>query len=841
MTIPICVALGLAASSLFAGEIVFPPSVERTGPVPAIYRLNGQITGTGTLTVRWTDSLGRVVEDRTTPLELIDENQAGFTIDTRKAVAIENQLQVRVKIDGKNEGSSIGFVARPPDRTWWDYHIMMWQQYPAQTAASFPTIGIAGGQFGGRNTSLPDFLLKNNLRWYAENLATDFYSEYHRYRQDRKVNWAFTQVKDQYKSDPASLEPFKRHPSLNDGEWLRQIHDRLVDATKRLSPYRPIFYSLGDETGIADLSAFWDFDFSDVSLVGMRKWLRERYGSLAALNRQWGSAFTNWDLVRPAATNEAMKRSDENYSSWADFKEWMDVAFAGALKMGTDAIHSVDPDAYVSIGGGQMPGWGGYDYARITQSLNAIEPYDIGNNIEIIRSLNPRMRVVTTSFQAGDWEKHRAWYEMLHGNRGMILWDEKHEYFNQDGTLGPRGLESKPYFTELTGGIAALLNESERMHDGIAIHYSQSSMRTEWMLAQRGKGDRWTTRNASTDRLDSDFMRVRESYCRAVEDQGLQYNFVSYSQIENRELAKGGYRVLMLPRSTSLSAAEVSAIRNFVEQGGILIADGAPGAFDEHSRKLPSPSLADLFAGLGSEPLAVRDFGRGKVVHINLDILNYHQDRVAGREAATHRAFAALFGKLGIRPKYGLAVAGVEVHTFRNGGVEMVALMNNPQLRVNELGPPDFKDNRRFEKTQTVRLTLPVEAFVYDVRAGKPLGRKSSLDVAVNPYEPSVFAFTPVPLSGIAASAPDGVKAGDVAEIAMNAQGPARVQVVHVTVTNPSGRVMPHYSGNVRARMGRASGIVPFAVNDEPGTWRVRLTDVLSGSKRDLAIQVAPR
>jgi hypothetical protein len=104
-----------------------------------------------------------------------------------------------------------------------------------------------------------------------------------------------------------------------------------------------------------------------------------------------------------------MKRTDDNFSSWADFKEWMDIAYARALKMGADAVHSVDPDAYVGIGGAQMPGWGGYDYYRMTQALTAIEPYDIGNNIEIIRSLNPKMAVVTTAFAHGPWEKHRVW------------------------------------------------------------------------------------------------------------------------------------------------------------------------------------------------------------------------------------------------------------------------------------------------------------------------------------------------------------------------------------------------------------------------------------------------
>ena len=34
------------------------------------------------------------------------------------------------------------------------------------------------------------------------------------------------------------------------------------------------------------------------------------------------------------------------------------------------------------------------------------------------------------------------------------------------------------------------------MTDRIAIHYSQPSMRTEWMLARQPEGDAWMTRSA---------------------------------------------------------------------------------------------------------------------------------------------------------------------------------------------------------------------------------------------------------------------------------------------------------------------------------------------------------
>ncbi|MCX6624438.1 MAG: beta-galactosidase, partial [Acidobacteria bacterium] len=550
------VLLLLGALSSFGAEIILPGSaLERNQTIRAIYRTQPQATGKGELAVRWTDVHGRVVEDRKIPVEFTDEMQVTFPLDLRRATSMRNELTVRLTFEGankrgapdhRNEEAKASFVAMP-DASWWDYHIMMWQHHSPQHFAQLKSVGINGGQYSGRSKVLPEFLLENDLRWYSENIATDFYAEYHRFRADRPVHYSFAQAKALYKNDPSSLEPFKRHPSFSDPAWLDKIHDRLQDAARANSPYRPFFYDLGDESGIADLTAFWDFDYSDHSLTAMREWLKQRYGTLANLNGQWGSKFDDWNLVIPDTTNAAMARQDDNYSSWADMKEWMDIAFASALKMGNDAIRAVDPQAYVGIAGGQMPGWGGYDYWRITRALTLIEPYDIGNNIEIIRSLNPQMAVITTSFAHGAWEKHRVWYELLHGNRGLILWDDKREFISREGSLGERAAETRPYYSEIRSGLGALLINSRREADPIAIHYSQASMRTEWMLAKKPQGAAWVERNSSSERKDSQFLRLRESWCRLIEDQSLQYNFVAYAQVEDGELARRGYRVLVLP------------------------------------------------------------------------------------------------------------------------------------------------------------------------------------------------------------------------------------------------------------------------------------------------------
>jgi hypothetical protein len=355
------ISFTLCLSTAVAGELVFPPAIERTGPAAGVYRLPYRSSGKGELTIRWTDTYKRLVEELRIPVELNDEQEIGFTLDGSRAVAMKNNLTAHLKLDGmnkkgvadhKDESNSATFVARPPDGAWWDYNIIMWQPHSPELTAKLKPLGINGGQYLGRNRNPPDFLIENNLRWYSENIATDFYSEYHRYAPDRVNHWKFLRAKELYKQDPSSKEAFKRHPSLSDAVWLRNVHDRLVDAARFWSPYRPFFYSLGDETGIADLAAYWDFDYSDESLNAMREWLKERYGTLVALNRQWGTNFEDWEFIVPETTNEAMRRTDDNFSSWSDMKEWMDVAYARALKMGNDAVRSVDPQAYVGIGGG---------------------------------------------------------------------------------------------------------------------------------------------------------------------------------------------------------------------------------------------------------------------------------------------------------------------------------------------------------------------------------------------------------------------------------------------------------------------------------------------------------
>jgi hypothetical protein len=351
-------AFAVLTGAAAADELAVPSSLEQNQSADFVYRFDKARSGRGSLYVEWSDVVGRLVERRQIPLNVTDSREVVFSLDMRRAVTAGNQVVARLSVDGMDQNGadirheseiSAPFIVPPADRAWSDYQIIMWQGQTPTGYAALKKLGVTAAmvpannrrQARGFEMSLAP-LIRADLRCYLENIATDFYSPYHKWYDDRPVNWRFLEAKQRHQANPSDRAPYMREPSLSDPEWLEKIHDRLVRDVQALHRYRPLYYSLGDETGIADLAAFWDFDFSALSLAGMREWLRGQYQSLAALNRQWGTTFSHWDEVVPMTTDEALRRSDENFSAWADFKG-MDVAFARAIKNDSDAVHEADP------------------------------------------------------------------------------------------------------------------------------------------------------------------------------------------------------------------------------------------------------------------------------------------------------------------------------------------------------------------------------------------------------------------------------------------------------------------------------------------------------------------
>ena len=593
---------------------------------------------------------------------------------------------------------------------WPDFQIMEWQPRNVQQLATLKKIGVTGGMVMINRDAgtfdpaspVPAALRSQGMRYYLENIATDFYAAYHRYTPGKLPDWRFTELQARYAANPSDLSVFVRDPSLSDPVWLKRIENRLTTVVDAAKADHPIYYSLGDETGIADLAANWDFDLAPASLAGFRTWLQTQYPSLAALNAEWGTHYATWDEVTPELTTAAMRRSDDNFAAWSDFKAWMDVAYARALRAGTDAVHRADPTALAAIEGAQVPGWGGYDYTLLAHAVDVMEIYDTYENLAIVRSLNPAIVTLKTAFSSKPRQLHAIWREWLRGCRGLVLWDDHNGIVRPDGTSGPDAKGYAPVFAALRGPLGRAVLDSRPIYDPVAILYSPPSFRVAWILEHRADGNAWAKRTAAEEDTGDAQREALAAYAQALAHLGLTPRYVGPEQLAHFEL--GDARVLILPSAIALSVADVTAVRQFVAQGGRVIADVVPGSFDEHGRRLPRPSLADLFGG-----------GDGKIVP-------------AGDQAG----LAAALGGAGVKPAFAVKAPDDDVtsYVFRDSDRTILALQR------------DFTDTATSEQ---VTGTLPRPYVVQDLRSGASLGRVQQIELTLDPVAPAVLVLTEAP------------------------------------------------------------------------------------------------
>jgi hypothetical protein len=578
---------------------------------------------------------------------------------------------------------------------WPGYQAIVWQSGSAARAVGLRALGFDAGALvadrDGSNAAglgrAMAVLRQAGLRWYLENTATDFYSPYHRWQPGKSVTWLFDQTRQAHQADPDDPAVFIRTPSLSDPVWRERIRLRLGGMVRAQRADRPLFYNLADEAGLADLAAFWDFDLSAPSLAGFRAWLPTQYRDLGALNREWGSNFARWDAVVPMMTDAALGRSDDNFAAWADFKEWMDVAFAGAVRAGTAAVHAADPAALAGLEGAQPPGWGGYDYTRLAGAVDVMESTGGGNAIEIARAFNPALVVLTTSFGKGPAEARAIWRALLLGGRGLVVWDED-DTLAPGGVEGPRGRFLAPLLRELHGAAVARLIAARPVTSPVAILVSPPSFRVHWLLDRRADGVPWAARDSATE-YDSGTAdrRALPALMQRLTGLGAGARFISPAMLARGGLRAAGVRLLVLAQAIALSDAEVAAVRAFVAGGGVVLAEGEAGLFDGHGRRRASPPFpAGTFRSL---------------------------------EGGSLEAMAALLREAGAAPGFillgedGRRAAGVEARAWRSGGETLLALLTEGSATAVTLVLPrpgwvrDLRRGGAAVRTERLRVTLP--------------------------------------------------------------------------------------------------------------------------------------
>ena len=599
-----------------------------------------------------------------------------------------------------------------------------------------------------------------------------------------------------------------RRPCLHDPDFWKEIKPRLQELVRPYVSHDPLLYNLQDELSIGSFASPMDYCFGPHTLREFRRWLRERYGALEALNREWETQFASWDEVEPMTTYQIKRREREalaegqleNYAPWADHREFMDLSFARTLARLREFIRELDPTTPVGIEGTQMPSaWGGYDLWRLSQVIDWVEPYDIANSREIFRSFLPSDAPVVSTVFGSDMPRIRRklWWLLLHGDRGCIIWDDEKsrciEKAKDGMPITERGRELAEIFEELKS-IAPMLFKLQPVIDPIAIHYSQASIRAHWMFDSREDGDSWPRRFSSYEAAHSLFARVRDSFVRIIEDLGLQVRFVSYEEIENGELLKGGYKVLFLPQSVAMSREECRRIEEFVRAGGTVIADNMTATMDEHCKRLPYGQMDELFGIkreevrwrpkaeggslpsevpeaaplqvyepniavttgkalylIGESPAVIENkVGKGRTIYLNLDMHDYGKLRLTPPKGENYLAlFGRLLSESGINAPVkvldattGQPVPCVEIWRYRSEDSYYIALMRNPEFDVDSLRDVGYPDNSELEANVQIQVILPRRARVEEVRNGKDLGITDRVEMRLDPWSPIILKLS---------------------------------------------------------------------------------------------------
>ena len=668
-------------------------------------------------------------------------------------------------------------------RPWNDYRVIMWvsdsaYRQPEKVPLFFQRLremGVNTAMVHGDGNLQP--LLTNQFPYYVENmvnkgLCLKFSSNVRDW--DKFVTgWAKG-------GRPESA--FVRDYSFDDPEWRGWARRQMQSLVRKNMANAPLAYDIRDELSTTISANPFDYDFSPTALAGFRTWLKTQYGTnLAALNAQWETKFATWDEVKPFSTDriknrmasgDALPRGNPdwqavqrlkfdpvtarqkptrwNFSPWCDFRTYMDLSLARTLGDLRDAARELDPRTPVGIEGTQMPSaFGGYDLWRLSQVLDWVEPYDIGNAREIFGSFMPGKPMMTTVFEKDtNHASRRLWHLLLEGDRGCIIWwsEDCLDWKSPDYALTAKARALSPVLKEMTLPLAELFLRATKEHDPILIHYSQPDLQVNWLMESTVDGSTWLRRFSSHEASHNRHAVVRNGWLKALQDLGYSPRFVSSEQI-----LQGALDDAVALISTDALVSD-DAVTTKIFQRGAQQENRAPKAFTwfrSGGYGMFDPRGRLRAARLDGEPAHYTGWDKRVNVSFNRMTLamasregsaaDYARTRLTDGPSSDWPEWIRKY--IALKPAVELPPAArTRIHRYRLGPARLVAFERNINYHMSE----DLKQaggNEVLEKPVELDAKLAAPAHAYDLRTGAYLGRTDRLKFTLHPWQPSLFAL----------------------------------------------------------------------------------------------------
>gem|GEM_PF-593224 len=400
-----------------------------------------------------------------------------------------------------------------------------------------------------------------------------------------------------------------RDPCLTDPVYVTAARTAYSEYGAWFAELAPVAFNLGDECNFAPHGSSHDVCFSDSCVQDFRDFAAAEYGTIAALNAEYGTAYESFAEVVPASFEQAVADPDR-VPAWIDHRRHADLVWSRHLGRAREWLQEQSPGSRVGYEGSNDSGHGprngaltACDYGRLADSMDMNGLYYWPFQLAAVRDFSASGTLIGGGWFGGYGQIWRGshdpltqqwwvWNALLRGANsvwtfagvGASHWSVVatdfafYDYF--EGTLEQVQL--------LKRGIAKLLLAAERCDDGVAVLYSPSSM----LLA------------ALADPKDG-FWNNAAAVPIALQETGLQYRMLTVAALEAGALRRRGCRLLVLPGSQALSVASAARIREFVGDGGVLLADLRPGVADVHG-KLRAQGVLDALFGVEQDAARAR-------------------------------------------------------------------------------------------------------------------------------------------------------------------------------------------------------------------------------------------
>ncbi len=368
---------------------------------------------------------------------------------------------------------------------------------------------------------------------------------------------------------------------------------------------------------------FWNdkrlFDYNPATVEKFRAWLQAKHGTIAELNRRWGSSFASFQAVTPPPKPPVQKQ----IGPWMDWRRFQVQLIAEFLKWENGFLKSVRPDIPTTTNlDGPMTHWYGYrcsdnyEYSAMmdrpgidiypTQWTDRdFVPYAMDHLQGVAQGRDPQI-LECDSFSSKLWKYSEAqrggllrgelWSMIGHGAGAILIWgfSRNDDFSLTDGEFNDRVLACRDIAHQANMiGIGSFFRAPSK----VAVCIDPDSY-----IYATGNEAR---PNSESPALDSE----NHGFHAAILSSGVQSDVIQTQQLRVMDLSK--YKALALPAATMMDEALAAKLKAFVANGGLLVADGAFASMDRWGVRLPSAPSYGFDKVFGAQPGAIAPSGKG--------------------------------------------------------------------------------------------------------------------------------------------------------------------------------------------------------------------------------------